>query len=135
MTQGEITVVHFVQKVHKGILSSFYFMHDEPHELTLMEDSALVHRSKLLENWRQAHNMKKLVWPTNSLDLNPIENLWKIIKDLLHHYNMPKNKQELIELIQQIWNEISLEQLKRLISTMLNRMQAMISANGGSTRW
>ena len=36
-------------------------MHDELHELTLMEDGDPVHQSKLLENWRQAHGMKKLV--------------------------------------------------------------------------
>jgi hypothetical protein len=33
-------------------------------------------------------------------------------------------------LIQVIWNDISLEQLQRLIQTMPKRMQAMISARG-----
>ena len=46
MAPRERTAKHFVQKVHKGTLSSFYFMHDEHDELTLMEDDALVHQSK-----------------------------------------------------------------------------------------
>ena len=50
-------------------------MHDNPHELILMEDGAPMHCSKLLEDWRQAHGIQKLVWLPNSLDLNPIENL------------------------------------------------------------
>ena len=68
----------------------------------------------------------KLVWPTNSPDLNPIENLQKIIKDLLRHHNMPKNKQEMIQLIQQVWDEVSLDQLRCLIANMPNRMRAVI---------
>ena len=79
--------------------------------------------------------MKKLVWPANSPDLNPIENLWKIVKDLLRHHNMPKNKQEMIQLIKQVWDEVSLYQLRRLIANMSNRMRAVISTSGGSTRW
>ena len=75
MALGERTAKHFVQKVYEGTLSGFYFMHDEPNELTLMEDSAPVQRSKYSKSWRQAHSMKKLVWPANSSDLNPIENL------------------------------------------------------------
>ena len=67
-------------------------MHDEPQELTLMEDGAPLYRSKLPESWRQAHGMKKLVWPPNSPYRNPIENLWKIVKDLLCHHNMPISK-------------------------------------------
>ena len=57
-----------------------------------MEDDSHIHQNKLLKNWRQVHGMKKLDWPPNSPDLNPIENPWNIIKDLILHHNMPKNK-------------------------------------------
>ena len=78
--------------------------------------------------------MKKLVQLANSPYLNPIENLWKIVKDLICHHNMPKIKQEMIQLIKQIWDEVPLHQLKRLIANMLNRMRAVISVSDGSTR-
>lgn len=135
MPQGERTAAHFVKNVYESTLSGFYFMHDNPHDLTLMEDGAPVHRSKLAENWRLAYGMKKLKWPSNSPDLNPIENIWKILKDWLRYHSMPQNKQELIECIQKVWDEVPLEQLKCLISTMPNRIKAVISARGGSTRW
>jgi hypothetical protein len=135
MPQGERSAAHFVKNVYESTLSGFYFMHDNPHELTLMEDGAPIHRSKLPEDWRLAHGMKKLDWPPYSPDLNPIENMWKILKDWLCYHTMPKNKKELIECVQQVWNEVPLEQLQRLISTMPNRIRAVISARGGSTRW
>ena len=50
------------------------FMSRVPHGL-LMEDGAPVHRSKVCEEWRQAHLLEKLDWPANSPDLIPIENL------------------------------------------------------------
>ena len=79
--------------------------------------------------------MAKLIWPANSPDLNPIENLWKIVKDLLRHRPRPRNKEEMAQTIQSTWDTISLEQLQTLIRTMPDRMQAVISARGDSTRW
>ena len=43
MAQGKRTIAHFVEIFYEGTLSGFYFMHDKPHELTLMEDSAPIH--------------------------------------------------------------------------------------------
>ena len=134
MPPKERTVTHFVKNVSERGLRRFYSIHDQPHEFTLMEDGAPVHQSKLSKNWREAQCIKKLDWPSNSPNLNPIGNLWKILKDLFHHYNKPSNKLELILTIQAIWNAIYLQQLQRLISSMPDRMQAMISAKRGSTR-
>ena len=41
----------------------------------------------------------------------------------------------MIQIIQSTWDTISLEQLQTLIRTMPDRMQAVILARGGSTRW
>ena len=37
--------------------------------------------------------------------------------------------------IQSTWDTISLKQLQTLIRTMPDRMQVVVSARGGSTRW
>jgi hypothetical protein len=37
--------------------------------------------------------------------------------------------------MQGVWNQVSLEQLQMLISSMPNRMQQIISTKGESTRW
>jgi hypothetical protein len=59
--QGERNATYFVHHIYEAILNSFYFMHNHHDEFTLLKDGALVCRSKLLVQWREAHGMKKLV--------------------------------------------------------------------------
>jgi hypothetical protein len=46
-----------------------------------------------------------------------------------------KNKEEMRQTVQGVRDQVSLEQLQRLISNMPNRMQQIISTKGGSTSW
>jgi hypothetical protein len=46
-----------------------------------------------------------------------------------------KNKEEMRQTVQGVWDQVSLQQLQMLISSMPNRMQAIISTKDGSTRW
>jgi hypothetical protein len=54
---------------------------------------------------------------------------------LVAHHSRLKNKEEMIQTMQEVWKQVSIEQLQMLISSMPNRMQAIISTKGGSTRW
>ena len=51
-------------------------------------------------------NIRLLNWPPQSTDLNPIENLWGVIKDKIWHkmYEI-HSKNDLIEAIEDIWWE------------------------------
>ena len=44
------------------------------------QDLAPCHTSKRVKEFMKNHDVNVLPWPGNSLDLNPIENLWSIIK-------------------------------------------------------
>ena len=79
--------------------------------------------------------MKRLQWLTNSPDLNPIENLWKILKDVVQKEFLPRNRDELVKTLQRVWEEMSLQTINVLIASMPFRMEAVINAHGGSTRW
>lgn len=76
-----------------------------------------------------------LEWPGNSPDLNPIENLWHIMGMKING-NKPTSPKNLNAIIEKVWyDELSLEYLQNLIDSMPDRIAAVISNNGGTTKY
>ena len=67
------------------------------------------------------HTVTTLDWPPQSLDLNPIENLWSIIKlKRSKRFGLPTCRNELISQVFEIWDEIS-EELKNNLADSIYR--------------
>ncbi len=75
-----------------------------------------------------------LNWPANSPDLNPIENLWGIVKRKMR-YARPNNAEELKATIRATWALITPEQCHRLIDSMPRRIAAVIQAKRAPTKY
>ena len=69
-------------------------------------------------------------WPANSPDMNPIENLWAIMKDHVEELE-PANISDLKQILIQVWDGIEDQTIKNLIDSMPSRLQAVLNANGG----
>ncbi len=81
---------------------------------------------------------QKLVqWPwyycawlaSNSPDLNPIENLWGIVKRKMRD-TRPNNADELKATVKETWASIPPQQCHKLITSMPRRIEAVIKAKG-----
>jgi len=94
-----------------------------------MHDNDSKHTSKRVRNWLDKQEFQTLVWPSQSPDLNPIENLWFHVKRQLYSFpEPPKGLNELWERFQSVWNELKPEFLPE-------RMLAVIEARGKWTSY
>ena len=108
---------------------------DENPDLMLQEDNAPCHKSWTSEAFKIEKGIRTLDWVPYSPDLNPIENLFSILKRKVAQ-RLPGNKSELIESIKEVWkNEIFNQYCKNLVLSMQNRIRSVIEANGGHTKY
>ena len=104
--------------------------------LWLMEDGAPAHRARLTQSYRDHYRIPSLRWPPASPDLNPIENIWNLLKRRINdHQPRPTRRTEVKEAIIVEWNKITMEEISNVVDSVPERVQAVISANGGNTRW
>ena len=83
--------------------------------------------------WFRSKHIHVLEWPSQSPDLNPIENLWQVLKIALHRRS-PSNLTELERFCKDEWAKMSLSSAK-LVETSPKRLAAVIATNGGSTKY
>ena len=66
---------------------------------------------------------EKADWPGNSTDLNPIENLWSILKDKINEKGQMTNRNQLIENLKFAWQDIAPEIFEHLVASMTDRIK------------
>jgi len=101
-----------------------------------MQDGAPCHTANVIQAYLAGENQTVLPWPGNSPDLNPIENLWAIIKRKIMKENIT-TKQQLIAAVIRHWyrNTTLIATLENLITSMPRRIKAVIAAKGGNTKY
>ncbi len=90
--------------------------------------------AKGTKSWLYDHGFTVLDWPENLPDLNPIENKWGIVKRKMRD-TRPNNADDLKAAIKVTWASITPEQCHRLIASMPRRIDAVIHAKGGPTKY
>jgi transposase len=121
----------------------------EDHMLPSLEDSGISgekvifqqnndpkYTSKKAKDWMEDNNITLLDWPAQSPDISPIEHQWIHLKRELCKYSTPpKGVWEIWERVEEVWNNIPPEVCQNLIESMPRRLEAVIKAIAGYTKY
>jgi len=100
----------------------------------LMEDNASVHTAKFTQAWHIYYGFNKMNWPANSPDLNPIENVWRLLKYRVGK-RFPKTIDQLKQYLIEEWDKLTVDDYIKYVKEMPKRCKAVEDNNGGHTRW
>jgi len=71
-----------------------------------------------------------------SLLLNPIENLWKILKDRIQQRKpFPRTVEQLKAALREEWGKLEPDVLINLVNSMPKRVKMVIEARGGHSKY
>lgn len=117
---------------YQGLLAEHFlpwFRQQHIRRLTFQQDNAPPHTAKSTKEFFSANNINVIPWPASSPDLNPIENIWGILKTRIDR-RKPKNKEELIAFAIEEWDRIDMAIIRRTIESMSRRIDEVIEKQG-----
>lgn len=132
----------YAEQILQGPLKELF---NQPGDFFCVEDNSKVHgkldtrRNKGLCNAvRIECHINSIDWPPSSPDLNPIENIWRVLKQRLRNrrphggWTLSDLKDAMID----IWEkEISIKLINKYIDTMLQRITMVRLRKGGPSGW
>lgn len=100
------------------------------------QDNASIHASRATKEFLSSRNIPVLDWPAISPDLNPIENIWGILSKRVYLNGRQFNTvKELRKSVQDEWDKLEPEMLRKLVDSMPNRLQQVIINKGGHIKY
>jgi len=113
-------------------------------EFIFMQDNAPCHKATAILEFLQENKVPIMEWPAQSPDLNPIENLWVDFKARFHKqftelFSHPSKSAEAryrySAVLEEVWYSQGQEMIDALLESMPRRVQAVLEANGGWTKY
>jgi hypothetical protein len=134
--EGRMNADQYVSILEDHMLPSLEESGIPGEEVIFQQDNDPKHTSKKAKKWMEGNNITLLDWPAQSPDLSPIEHQWVHLKRKLDEYpTAPKGVWEIWERVAEEWSKIPPEVCQNLIESMPRRLEAVIKAKGGHTKY
>jgi len=127
----------YIWALEEGLLSTY-----RP-GYPFQQDNASIHTARKVKDWFEEHGIWVIDWPPHSPDLNPIEHIWKALKDQLYRNNpyldflrgSEADIQVFAKALQDTWDSLPQALIDRLVDSMPSRLQAVHQARGWYTKY
>ncbi|SAM82534.1 uncharacterized protein UBRO_20714 [Ustilago bromivora] len=108
-----------------------------PDGLLVVKDGSSCHQAAICKQQRAEYNIKTQEHPPASPDLNPIENIWYVFKNLLgKRLPVLKTQDELTRAAEEVWNtQITLEHIDPVIDSMEHHVEQVLTKQGGPLKY
>ena len=105
----------------------------EKESFIFMEDGAKVHKGHARLP-RLNKGIRGFRWPPSSPDLNPIEKVWRWMKqEITKLPNPPTSKAELRIILQELWDQVEPENWRYLTERLTCKLEDVIEVKGMAT--
>jgi hypothetical protein len=134
---GGMNAKRYREQVLEGGFYEWYMERCEALGLVaFQEDGAASYRAKSTKLWLKKHLVDTFPHPPSSPDLSPIEPLWNDLKNYIRARPYPPTTfAELKTAVFEAWDSITEEDINKHVRHMSDRVQAVIAAKGGHTRY
>ena len=131
---GTLTALRYVNEVLDVYVHPYAGAVGE--NFILMDDNAGAHRARITDQYLEQATIVCMEWPARSPDLNPIQHAWDMLQTAISSRPVqPASVQELRQALLEEWDQIPQYKIRRLISSMRRRCQAVTEARGHHTHY
>ncbi len=130
----------FVQNTYRNIIDNhvlpyMYNFHGCPTWFVLQEDTCGPHRAKSYAKHLSNEGVIRMKWPTQSLDMNPIENIREVMKEHLRKRTTPPRIQfHLFQILPKMWNSLPDSNFTSLVASIPKCTEHLRNNCGRSTK-
>jgi len=138
---GRLNSRGYIDKILKNHVTQYMLAHPEK---TFQHDNSPIHTAVKVALYITRKGYRTLSWPPCSPDLSPIENYWASMKREIGLIELPQGNEEvkqayLWNLVRNKWEQMKvgngLVLLPAYYQSMPQRIQAVVDAEGGSTKY
>ncbi|KAF0706764.1 hypothetical protein AaE_013963 [Aphanomyces astaci] len=135
--EGKQNKESYIGTISDFMLPYAHWKHQNVYQF--QQDNASIHTAGAVLEWFKEPEVAVDViqWPAKSPDLNPIENLWGIMSRKVYDNGRRQfsKKADLIACVRQVWDEIDISLLQKLVAGMPKRCDLVVASKGRKIKY
>lgn len=136
LVEGKMDAAQYVCILEESLLGTLSDYNLDPSNIFFQQDGDPKHTSGLANRFFHNNNIKILRWAPSSPHMSIIEHAWdQLDRQLRAHEELPKNRTELWEFLQEEWAKLDMDFINRLYDSMPRRVKTLHEAKGKYTKY